>query len=147
MLGAPAVRVGTTRAVDRDARAHVVAIWRHVLLRIDAYSPESHFLDTAAAILRLLTRAPSAAFRQAHEGAASRCGSRAVVVGFGRCKACCGRTKSAREGRATVRCPRHLAVKLDDEFLHATVSSLSKRLARGGRRHDGARCPPGRCIS
>ena len=87
-------------------------------------------MDTAAAILRLLTRAPSAAFRQAHEGAASRCGSRAVVVGFGRCKACCGRTDSACEGRATARCPRHLAVKLDDE-----VSRSSEAIRQA---HEGA---------
>ena len=44
---------------------------------------------------------------------------RAMVVGFGRCKACCGRTERASEGRDTARCPRHLAVKLDDEFSHA----------------------------
>ena len=53
--------------------------------------------------------------REAHQ---PRGRSLAVTVGFGRCKACCGRTELALEGRDTAQCPRHLAVKNDDEFSH-----------------------------
>ena len=41
------------------------------------------------------------------------------MVGFGRCKACCGPTGCVREGLATARCPQRLVVKRDDEFTHS----------------------------